>query len=187
MPASLLTPPATEPLSLAEAKAFLRIAHDDDDAVIASLISAARGQVEALARRALITQVWRVALDAWPTDGRIVPRIGPLRDVIAARVFDAAGNALAVDVGRFLVSPQVDAIHAPNWSLPVPGRDRAGIELDIEIGFGSAADVPELLRQAVRALLGHWYENRGLIAIGGHAPMPAGIATMIASYRTLSL
>ena len=187
MPATLLTPPATEPLSLADAKALLRVAHDDDDAVIASLLSAARAQVEALARRALITQVWRLALDRWPTDGRIAPRIGPLRDVIAARVFDAAGTPLAVDVERFLVSPQFNAIHAPNWSLPAPGRDRAGIELDIEIGFGDAEDVPQPLRQAVRALLAHWYENRGLVAIGTAVTLPAGVAALIASYRTMSL
>ena len=34
MSAFLLTPPATEPLTLAEAKQFLRIEHNDDDAVI---------------------------------------------------------------------------------------------------------------------------------------------------------
>ena len=31
---------------------------------------------------------------------------------------------------------------------------------------GGAADVPEPLRQAIRLLVGHWYENRGVVAIG---------------------
>src|SRR3954453_18732577 len=102
MPAILLIPPSTEPRSVTEAKAFLRVEHDDDDAVIAALIAAARGHVEALSRRALLVQRWRVVLDAWPADGRVSLRIGPLRSLIAARVFDAANNAHSIDVATFV-------------------------------------------------------------------------------------
>ena len=42
MSSFLLTAPAVEPLSLAEAKAFLRVEHGDDDDVIGALISASR-------------------------------------------------------------------------------------------------------------------------------------------------
>lgn len=42
MPAILILPPAAEPLSLAEAKAWLRISHDDEDALVQSLLSSAR-------------------------------------------------------------------------------------------------------------------------------------------------
>src|SRR6059058_1041830 len=103
MPAILLIPPSVEPWSVAEAKAFLRVQHDDDDAVIAALIAAARGHVEALSRRALLVQRWRFVLDAWPANGRVNLRMGPLRSMIAARVFDAAGNAHAMDLASFVV------------------------------------------------------------------------------------
>ncbi|MDB5521411.1 MAG: hypothetical protein JWQ82_1008, partial [Tardiphaga sp.] len=34
----------------------------------------------------------------------------------------------------------------------------------------------------------HWYDNRGLMAIGGNvAMMPGSVHAMIASYRVLSL
>jgi len=55
MPSILLTPPAVEPLTLDEAKAYLRVEHNDEDESIAALIAAARLQVEAQTRRALDT------------------------------------------------------------------------------------------------------------------------------------
>ncbi|MBB5050548.1 putative phiE125 gp8 family phage protein [Afipia massiliensis] len=188
MPAYLVTAPAAEPLSLTDAKNFLRVEHGDDDAIITSLVSAARNHVEALTRCALITQTWRLVLDRWPDGGRIAPRIGPLRTLTAVRVFDPAGEASVIDPDIFVVDVAAGVLAAPAWSLPVPGRSVAGIELDIEVGFGAASDVPQTLRQAIRMLVAHWYENRGLIAIGSSvAMMPASVNAMISSHRVLSL
>ena len=189
MSAILLIPPSAEPWSVAEAKAFLRIEHDDDDAVIAALIAAARGHVEALSRRALLVQRWRFVLDAWPANGRLDPRMGPLRSVIAARVFDAANNAHSIDVATFVVDAAANVIASPCWALPLPGRFRAGIELDVELGYGAlATDVPDALRHAIRMLVAHWYENRGLVAIGHEiAVLPQTVSALLAPYRVLAL
>ena len=189
MSALLLVPPSAEPWSVAEAKDFLRVEHDDDDAVIGALIAAARGHVEALTRRALLLQRWRFVLDAWPARGRLNLRTGPLRSVIAARVFDAAGNADSIDVETFVVDAAADIVASPCWALPLPGRLAAGIELDVELGYGAAAsDVPDALRHAIRMLVAHWYENRGLAALGASAAMlPGGLGALIAPYRVLSL
>jgi uncharacterized phiE125 gp8 family phage protein len=60
MSAILLTAPAVEPVSLDEARAFLRVEHSDDDEVIAALTAGARIHVEAATRRGLIMQSWRL-------------------------------------------------------------------------------------------------------------------------------
>ena len=189
MPSILLSAPASEPWSVAEAKSFLRVENDDDDTVIASLIAAARSHVEAMTRCALIVQTWRFVLDRWPKDGRVKPGRGPLRTLTAARVYDSTGTATAVDVGMFVIDKPSGVIASSAWALPAPGRTTFGIELDVEIGFGTAAtDVPDALRHAVRTLVAHWYENRGLIAIGQSvAMMPASVSAMIASYRVRAL
>ncbi|MDR6304800.1 putative phiE125 gp8 family phage protein [Nitrobacter vulgaris] len=187
MPSILLTGPAVEPWSVEEAKSFLRAENDDDDAIIASLIAAARSHVEAMTRCALIAETWRLVLDQWPNDGRIKLGRGPLRALTAARVYDSAGIAAPIDVGTFVLDKTAGVIVSSAWVLP--GRASAGIELDVEIGFGtSATDVPDVLRHAVRTLVAHWYENRSLIAIGQSvAMMPASVGAMIASYRVHSL
>lgn len=188
MSATLLTGPTSEPLSLADAKAFLRVEHDDDDSVIAALISAARNHVEALTRLGLITQTWRIVLDRWPEQGRIKPRLGPLQSVSAARVYDETNDASAIDAGHFVVDAAASIIAAPRWSLPQPGRSVAGIELDVVIGFGAADDVPQILIQAIRMLVSHWYENRSLVAIGQTVAMlPPSVNAMISSWRVMSL
>jgi len=189
MSAYLLTAPAAEPLSLADAKAFLRVEHSDDDAIITSLVASARNHVEALTRCGLITQTWRIVLDRWPDNGRVAPRLGPLRSLIAARVFNESNVASPIDVTSFVVDRAGGAIAAPCWSLPVPGRAIAGIELDVAVGFGdAAADVPAALLNAIRMLVAHWYENRGLVAIGQSvAMMPASVNAAINSYRVPSL
>lgn len=189
MSAYLLTPPAIEPLTLTEAKQFLRIEHNDDDTVISALIAAARTQVETAVRCALIAQTWRFVCDAWPVDGRLALKRGPLLSVAAARVFDAEGDPIVIDPEAFALDKGSSAIAAPPWSLPVPGRSAAGIEIDVVMGFGAgAASIPETLRQAVRLLLAHWYDHRGLgtAGIAGGAPLPA-LAAMVAPYRVLSL
>jgi uncharacterized phiE125 gp8 family phage protein len=191
MPSILLTPPAVEPLTLDEAKAYLRVATSDDDALIGTLIAGARGHVEAQTHRALITQSWRIGRDVWPVNGRIAVLPAPLRTLLAARIYDGDGNAQAIDPQSFVI----DTISAPGllsfapWSVPQPGRDHAGIELDVSVGYGdAAADVPEPLKLAIRLLVAHWYENRGVVTPGASlAVLPANVAALIAPYRVRSL
>jgi uncharacterized phiE125 gp8 family phage protein len=189
MSSILLTAPAVEPLTLAEAKDYLRVDTTDDDDVITALIAGARVHVEAQTRRALITQSWRLVRDCWPPDGRIAVLPAPLRSVVAARTYDETNTTHAIDTGAFVVDTASSALAFAPWSMPAPGRDLAGIEIDVSVGYGDAASaIPEALRQATRMLIAHWYENRGLIAFGQTvAVMPAATAALIAPFRMLAL
>ena len=172
MSSLLLTAPAVEPLSLAEAKAFLRVETGDDDDVIG----------------ALITQSWRICVDSWPDDGRLPILPAPLQTLTAARVYNFDNVAQTLDTGAFVLDKGASALIFAPWALPAPGRVAAGIELDVTVGYGDAAiDVPEALRQAIRLLVAHWYENRGLVAAGTTVVLPSTVAALLAPYRMLSL
>jgi uncharacterized phiE125 gp8 family phage protein len=66
-----------------------------------------------------------------------------------------------------------------------PGRVGNGIAITVTAGFGAAAaDVPEPLRQAILALVGHWYEHRG----EGRPPSPPlTVDTLIRPFREIRL
>jgi len=191
MPAILLAPPTVEPITLAEAKSFLRVAHGDDDGLIAALIAAARAHVETATRRALLAQTWRIVRDAWPAGGRIAVAPAPLIAVTAARVRDDNGDAHAIDTGAFSFAAGAvpAALAFVPWSLPAPGVADDGIEIDVELGHGtSAAAVPPPLVHAVRLLTAHWYEHRGILSSGAAgAPLPVSITALMAPFRVVSL
>ena len=191
MPSILLSGPSVEPVTLTEAKQFLRVEHDDDDGLIAALIAGSRIHVEAQTRRALISQTWRLTRDAWPESGRLFVLPVPLVSLVAARIYIDNTTTQSVDVAAFTLdkaaSPALLAFAA--GALPSPGRRAAGVEIDIAVGYGAAPEnVPEALRQAIRLLVAHWYENRGVVAVGETvATIPATVAALIAPYRVLSL
>jgi hypothetical protein len=60
------TPPAAEPVTLAEAKDHCRVTFADDDSLITSYIQAARETVEAFLGRSLVSKGYRQSLDSFP-------------------------------------------------------------------------------------------------------------------------
>ena len=183
-----LSGPAIEPITLAEVKQFLRVEHGDDDDVIAALIMGARIHIEAQTRRALITQSWRVIRDVWPGWVGLLPV--PVKTLDAVRVYKPDGTTLALDLSGFTL----DRSSAParlgfvRGEPPAPGRPLAGIEIDITCGYGDdPEDVPEPLRQAIRMLVAHWYDNRGITSESEVPVLPFSVAALIAPYRVLAL
>src|SRR4030042_1283690 len=62
----LITPPAAEPLTNAEAMVHLKVDSQIEIPYIDNLIKDARETAERITRRALITQTWELYLDAFP-------------------------------------------------------------------------------------------------------------------------
>lgn len=183
MAAILLSPAAVEPVTLDEAKAHLGAkAYDGNDLTISAFIAGARIHVECLSRRALITQTWRCYIDAWPAGGRLYLYPAPIQEIVGARVHGQDGSIAVVDPMCF----QVDKTRAPAtadfipWSLPLPGRHLAGIEIDMRVGYGDAArDVPEPLRRLILMLVEHWIVS----GRPGSAHVPPEIAARITEWR----
>lgn len=188
MGAILVQAPASEPVSLAEAKAHLRVVHGDDDQLLASLITAARRVVEARTGLCLMAQGWLCLRDHWPEDGVIDLPVAPLRAVDEIGVFGADDEKAVIDPAHYLVDatsrpPRVLLRGSRLW--PPPGRAVNGIGIRAEAGFGTAAaDVPQPLRQAVLLLVALFFAQRGDEA--GPA-MPVGLGALLDPFRRVRL
>lgn len=179
----ILVPPTGEPVSLADAKAWLRVDTGAEDALVTPLIPAARALVEAATRRLLLAQTWRLSLDCWPSGAVALP-LAPVASVAALRVYDAAGVAEVIDPATWrLVAVPDEARIVFSAPPPGPGRAVSGIEIDVVAGYGAASDVPQALRQAMLVLIARWFENRGDTVDTGTTELPASVAALVASFR----
>jgi uncharacterized phiE125 gp8 family phage protein len=185
---TLLVGPASEPLSLAEAKEWLRIDAADEDDLVSALIVSARLLVEERARRLLIAQTWRIYRDAWPNDRSIALPLAPIAGLSAIRVRDAAGVASEIDAASYALAAASDPARLVfTLAPPAPGVAANGIEIDVVAGYGEASAVPAPLRQAMRLIIANWWENRGDALSGGDLALPAAAAALIAPWRRARL
>jgi len=165
-----IQPPATEPVSLAEAKLFLRVEHDTDDTLISALITAARQAVEEFTGRALVTQGWELFVER-PGRSLALAR-PPLQAVTAVEVVAADGTAVPVAEETYVV----DSYSEPGRVLLRQGQcwplmaGSLGLRVAFEAGYDdAAADVPAVYGQAMLLMVGHWYGQREAQEMPGEA------------------
>lgn len=188
MTSYLLAGPAVEPVSLAEAKAWLKVETGEEDGLIATLVAAARLHIEGVTGRALIMQSWRKLLDDWPADGTIRLPVTPLAALTAITAYDPDGADHAIGLAQ--ITMDGEALRLPPVVDGAPAlRARQGIEIDYVAGFGDAPDdVPADLRQALLVLVAHWYENRDAVIVAGSgAVVPDGFDRLIARRKRVRM
>jgi len=110
MSLTLTAPPAGEPLTLAEAKAFLRIEETAEDTYVTSLIATSRQQVEAALGLALMDQSWRLVGDPDAAGCIGLPR-HPVK-VVSAVSDVAEDGSLVVACGNPFDLHALDAVSA---------------------------------------------------------------------------
>jgi uncharacterized phiE125 gp8 family phage protein len=187
----LTAAPAAEPISLASAKAHLRVDANDEDALITALIIAARMFVERTLGLALVTQGWSYFLDFWPRSCSVTLPIAPAQTVSAVTVHDGAGGSTELDAASYAV----DVLSAParlvlKGAVPsVAARELNAFEIAFTAGYGDeASDVPAPIRHALTLLVAHWFERREPVVLGlGAQEVPTTVAGLLLPYRRVRL
>lgn len=185
MSLQLITAPAAEPVALADAKAHLKVDTTDDDALITSLVTAARIRAEWFTRRAFVTQSWVQWRDAWPRDGFEIP-LPPLQSLTSITTYDLNDAATVLDSALY----RVDAAAVPArvaWAeTTVPQtnlRNLAALAIAFTAGYGDAGtDVPEPIRRAIAMIVADLYTHRG-----DDAPTPQAALALLEPYRLMGV
>lgn len=172
---TLVTGPASEPVSLAEVKEMARIQWDVEDDLVRRLIIAARKRAETVTRRQLITSTWQLTLDAFP-EGDLIKLPPPLVSVSFVKYDDEDGveQTLADSTYRVLTNRGVLVIKDV-W--PNTKKHAAAVRIEFVCGYGdTGSSVPADIRHAITWLAAWWYEKRELDTI------PAAFETMLDAY-----
>lgn len=170
MPAKLINAPTVEPVSLVEATAHLYVTHSDDDALISAYIAAAREDAERRLGRALISQTWELALEAFPS--AIELPNPPLVSVTSIKYLDTAGVEQTLDPSQYLVdTDSVPGAVVPAYGASWPSirSQRNAVRVRYVAGYGADGSfVPASIRQWILLRTGALYENRES-AVAGQA------------------
>jgi uncharacterized phiE125 gp8 family phage protein len=187
---ALITAPAAEPFTTAQAKSHLRVTESADDTLIDTLILAARKRAESDLGRALITQTWEMYLDEFPFNYSpgIVPPRAPLQSVTSIKYIDNDGVEQTWSSADYRVDVKSEPGRiTPEWSesWPTPRVITNAVTVKYVAGYGDAStDIPQDIRQAMLMLIGHWYENRESIVVGTiTAPVPQSYEWLIAPHK----
>lgn len=168
--------PAVEPVTLAQARAHLRI--DDDntaaDTLITALIVAAREQCEHETGRRLITQTRQMVLDAFPAGTEAIRLHGDCvkaQSIESITYLDPDGALQTFGAANYGLDPHslpgyVFLAEGSAWPSGVSDSANA-VRVKVVCGYGSAGtDVPQALRQWMLLQIGAMYAQREALALG---------------------
>lgn len=211
----LITPPAIEPVTLAEAKLHARVDESLDDTLVTNQIVAARQMVEAYIGGAIITQTWDLfysltdkpfcnsyrmvtTMDNFPyfaqkpSDRKLEIPFGPIQSVVSFNSYDSDNTETLFDTSNYFVSDNYIMLNDyKDW--PNLLRQNNCIAVRVITGFGDTeASVPFPIKQAILLLISQWYENRGAV----YDPMnvsqtpgqlPYSVTAVLQQYRVFAI
>jgi uncharacterized phiE125 gp8 family phage protein len=182
-----ITPPAAEPLTLSEAKAYLRVTSTDEDALITGFIAQAREWAESYMSRALIEQTWELRLDAFPRcgngnpDAEILLPLGRTQSVTWIKYIDGDGNeqtltgASGTPTGTDYQEDFGDdyggvvrAKFGETW--PAVQNEVSAVKVRFVAGYGAASSaIPAGILSGVQFRVADLYATRGQQDLGTRA------------------
>jgi hypothetical protein len=184
---TLVTPPSTPLISLADAKAHLRVTNTAEDTLIPLLVKAATTRAERYTGRRFLNQTWKIVLDGIPKrkksdpwwdgvrDGAVSELYGdgdyidlylaPLSSINSMKTYDQSNVVSTFPSTEYFAdssSEPARLVKNDGSTWPVNLRTFNAVEIEAVFGYGTnPTDVPEDIIQAVKLIVGHMFENRG--------------------------
>lgn len=179
MTLKLITPATTLPVSLAEAKAHLRVDAADDDTLISAMLGAATQMAEQATGRALMPQTWLLSLDGF-ADVLELTRV-PVASVTSVVYDDASGTPQTLANSNYTLSNADDfgiarltCAYSKSW--PATRAQVNAVRVTYVAGYADAASVPESIKSWIKLAIGSMFENRQSEVIERGAVLSLGFA-----------
>lgn len=148
----------------------MRVDISTDDALITSLIKAAREEAEQEMARSILPQTWEMALDCFPDSQMpILLTMGDVIGVTSIKYLDI-GNVLqtlgpsAYVLDTYAKPSRVKLAYAQVWPVPYPEIN--SVLVRYTAGYADAASVPESIKSWIKIRISSMYEHREEIIAG---------------------
>lgn len=187
----LITAPAAEPITLAEAKLHARVDTSADDSLITALIVAARQECEHITGRALITQTWEKVLPAF-SDAMDLD-LAPAASITSIKYLDSAGveQTLAntvYDLIEEALPPRVVLKTGQSWPATYAADD--AVRIRFAAGYGADGTfVPQPLRAWIMIRVASLHAQREAFITGAITDEVPGryIDGLLDAYRLMRI
>lgn len=177
MDLELITPPVSEPVTVAEVKSHLRITLDDEDTDIEAYAKAARQAFEKFSRRQLNSATYKLHLDQWEPE--IVIPIYPVTSISSITYKDSNGTDQSFTDYEVNVKSTPAVIYIKSY--PSLHQYKAPkISITFVAGGGT---IDPLILQAIKLQAASWYRNRENDTDQEYHQLPVGFRDIINQYR----
>lgn len=178
---------AVEPITVAEAKNFLRITSFSDDDYIQGVISASRQSIEKSTRRSMVKQSQQLGYDHFPilSNKFIIPN-PPISQIDSVKYYDVNNVLHTLDATDYVLDNSgTGAAHlglTDDFSTPTLSSDyKTPVLVTVST---EAYKLDAALKQAMLLLVGNFYEMRIPVSVGGVPfKMPLSLEHLISQYK----
>jgi uncharacterized phiE125 gp8 family phage protein len=163
----VVTPPTSEPVTIAEAKAQLHIGASDDthDSDLAALIAAAREEWERDTSVALITRTIEHRLPKFLSV--VALSVRPVIAISSITYIDQYGGSQTVDVANYYLDSDEVRLK-PTFQIPIVEERSEAVRITYTAGYGSDSRAcPQMDRMAIKLSLANRFEDRDMISATG--------------------
>lgn len=174
---SRVVAPASEPVTLEEAKRYLRVDMEDDDELIEDIITATRMHAENWLRRSLITQSWLLGFENYKLDSAALP-MGPVQSITSVVVLGSDGDSQTMNTEAYYLSENKEVLHF--WGGLIGFR----LQVTYVAGYGDADDVPRPIKLGMLSHIAALYDGRGEAEASG---LPEQSVNLYAPFRGVGL
>jgi len=170
-------------ISIADLKSFLKVDTTEDDALILALLSTARAYVEDYT--GVLCNLGTVEFYSESFEFFRFAA-GPVKTITSVNYKTDANTYAVLATTGYAFSSKSIPQRLEFYSPPSPyNKTLERIKVITTAGYDETA-VPEPLVQAMRLLVGHWYEQRTQVIVGTiTAQIPLGIHALLNPYRIL--
>lgn len=190
MSLKLIDKPDRRAITLTEAKAHVRQEETADDNLIRTMTDGAIARAQTITRRQFITAKYEMRFDRFPHWFEF-PR-PPLQAVESdgIKYIDNNGDEQTFDAAKYIV----DTFRTIGRVVLKSGESWPSVDDEINVvrvqfvaGYGDDPnDVPEDIREAIKLILGHFYENREDSIVGTSVTsIPQGALDLLGGHRIL--